>query len=56
MTVNIRNAEARLPEHFLTKTDADAKALRAYRRGLVSGIASAWIGGLAGFVLLRLLT
>ncbi len=29
-----RNAEARLPETFLLKTDADARAQRAFWRGV----------------------
>jgi hypothetical protein len=32
-----RNAEARLPEAFLTKTDADARATRAFWGGIFIG-------------------
>lgn len=32
-----RNAEARLPETFLTKADADAKAARSFWRGVFVG-------------------
>jgi hypothetical protein len=35
-----RNAEARLPETFLTKTDADAKATRGFWRGVFIGAAA----------------
>lgn len=34
-----RNAESRLPNAFLSKPDADAKALRAFWRGVVVGAA-----------------
>jgi hypothetical protein len=35
-----RNAEARLPETFVRKADADAKAVRAFWRGVFIGAAA----------------
>lgn len=43
-----RNAEARLPETFLTRDDAEAKALRAFWRGIfVGAVGVALLGSLA---------
>ena len=37
MIVAHRNAEARLPNAWLTKTDAESRASRAFWRGVVIG-------------------
>lgn len=47
--MTIRPAESRLPEHFLAKPDADAKAQRAFWRGAaVFGLICAVVGFLIG--------
>ena len=51
--MNIRSAERRLPQNaFLAKSDADARAQRAFWRGMIFGVASAWVGILIWWVLL----
>ena len=48
MIMSHRNAEARLPNAFLTKTDADAKASRSFWLGVVTGgFVTAILGSLA---------
>ena len=43
-----RNAEARLPQTFIAKPDADARALRAFWRGVFTGaVGMAVLGSLA---------
>lgn len=46
-----RNAEARLPETFLTRSDAEAKALRAFWRGVFTGVVCLGILGSIAAVL-----
>lgn len=49
--MSYRNAEARLPEQFLTRSDAEANAVRAYWRGVFCGAVGIGIlGGLAGWL------
>lgn len=40
--MTIRNAEARLPRHFLPLADANRRAVRAFWRGVLLG--AAWAG------------
>lgn len=46
-----RNAEARLPETFLLKTDADARAQRAFWRGVAACAICVGFVGLLIFVI-----
>jgi hypothetical protein len=46
-----RPADERLQPFFLTKSDADAKATRAFWRGVFCGVvATGILGGLAGWL------
>lgn len=47
----IRNAEARLPRHFLPLDDANRKALRSFWRGMFCGVVLTMIVGSLAAVL-----